>query len=104
MKSASIPEDQKAIAKEILTKEFMSSEHSDIEEMEDGATRSVLVIKPLPWRGDKANRYLKRLDSKANSKKSVQSKQQTLQRVIGSNSTRPKPSLFPDEFWGFVMP
>ncbi len=103
MQSTSIPEEQKTIAQEILIKEFMSSENSDVEDMEDGTKRSILVIKPLPWRGEKANRYLKRLDSKANSKKSLQSKQQTLQRVIGSNSTRPKPSHLPDDFWGFTM-
>ena len=69
----------------------MSSESSDVERMDDGTERAVMVVKQLPWRGGKATRFMKRLDSKATSKKSMQSVQQTLPRVIGSNSTRPKP-------------
>ena len=51
-------------------------ESSDIEQLDNETTK-------------KATRALRRLDSKANTKKSMQSKQQTLQRVVGENSTRP---------------
>ncbi len=52
-------------------------------------------------RGAKASRFLLKLDDKAKKKKSKQSMKQTLPRVIGENSTRPKPPLFADDFWGF---
>lgn len=76
----------------------MSSESSGVEQMEDGTDRPVIVVKPLQWRGAKATRFLKRLDAKAVHKKSRQSIQQTLPRVVGENSTRPKPAL-PDDLW-----
>ena len=79
----------------------MSSESSDVEQMEDGEDRPVIAVKQLPWRGAKATRFLKRLDARAADKKSKQSIQQTLPRVMGQNSTRPKPDL-PDNFWGFI--
>ena len=103
MKSSAVPQEQKNIMKQIIVKEFMSSESSDVEELEDGTTRSVMVVRQLPWRGKKATRVLKRLDSKANNKKSMQSKQQTIQRVVGEDSTRPKPYQFTDDFWGFTV-
>ena len=89
----SMAQDQKEIAREVLIKEFMSSEYSDVEEMEDGTECSVISVKPLPWRGAKASRFLKRLDSKAKTKMSKQSIHQTLPRVIGPNSTRMKPDI-----------
>ena len=51
-------------------------------------------------RGAKASRFLLKLDDKAKKKKS---KQSIKHRVIafGENSTRPKPPLFADDFWGF---
>ena len=79
----------------------MSSESSGVEQLEDGSDRSVIIVKQLPWRGPKASRFLKRLDAKATHKKSKQSLQQTLPRVAGENSTRPKPN-YPDDFWGFT--
>ena len=80
----------------------MSSESSDVEHMDDGTERAVMVVKQLPWRGGKATRFMKCLDSKASSKKSKQSIQQTLPRVAGSSSTRPKPAHLPTDFWGFT--
>ena len=89
---------------EALVKEFMSSESSDEEEVEETGKRAVIVVKKLPWRGGKANRLMKRLDNRAKSKMSKQSLQQTLPRVIGPNSDRPKPVSFQDDFWGFTAP
>lgn len=79
----------------------MSSESSAVEQLEDGTERPVIAVKQLQWRGAKATRFLKRLDAKATQKKSKQSIQQTLPRVFGGMSTRPKPDL-PDDFWGFT--
>lgn len=89
---------------EPLTKEFMSSESSDEEDIGDGTgnKQSVLVVKPLPWRGNKANRLMKRLDSRVKSRMSKQSLKQLLPRVIGPNSQRPKPINFTEDFWGFT--
>ncbi len=79
----------------------MSSEESGTENVE-GATLHVHGCKAsIPWRGAKASRFLLKLDDKAKKKKSKQSMKQTLPRVIGENSTRPKPPLFADDFWGF---
>lgn len=89
---------------QVLVKEFMSSESSAEEDLDDeSGSRAVIAVKPLPWRGAKATRMMKRLDGRAESKKSKQAKQQTLPRVIGLNSQRPKPVSFPDDFWGFAL-
>ena len=85
-----------------MTKDFISSEDSDEEEDTNGEQRQVIVVKPLQWRSPKVDRFFNRLDKKAQKKKSKQSKQQTLPRVIGSSSSRPKPSGYCDEFFGFV--
>ena len=101
MKSKTITEDQKQIIKEILTRDFISSEESDVEDI-DGTRQHVIVVKPLPWRGEKANRVLRKLDNKAKKQKTKQSVIQTLPRVIGEVSSRPKPAAFTDDFWGFT--
>ena len=98
----SVPEDQRDLAKQILRKEFMSSECSDMEVLDDGSERPVIAVKPLPWRSGKANRLSCRLDNMTTSKLSKQSVQQTLPRVIGETSARPKPLDIPEDFWGFT--
>ncbi len=101
MKSQTISDEQKKLIEQILTKEFISSEESDTEEV-DGQERHVIVVKPLPWRGQKASRVLNKLDSKSQKQKTKQSIVQTLPRVIGEPSSRPKPTSFADDFWGFT--
>lgn len=84
----------------------MSSEESG-EECGDGKTekRSVLLIKPFPWRANRLNRIFKQLDRKAGRKKSKQSRRETLPRVIGPESSRLKPAAgFADDFFGFATP
>ena len=98
----SVPEDQRDLAKQILRKELMSSECSDMEVLDDGSERPIIAVKPLSWRSGKANRLLRRLDNRTKSKLSKQSIQQTLPRVIGEASTRPKPLDIPEDFWGFT--
>ena len=83
----------------MLTKEFMSSEESDEEDV-GGNRSSVLTIKPLSWRASRVDRFFKRLDHKANKGKSKQSMQQMLPRVMGRHSTRARPSSLPDNFFG----
>ena len=99
---SNVPAEQKKTAMEPLVKEFMSSESSDEEDDGTGNPRSVIVVRPLPWRGGKADRLMQRLDSRAKSKMSKQSLQQTRPRVSGRTSTRSKPVSFPDDFWGFT--
>ena len=41
----------------IMTKDFMSSEESGEEELDDGEKRQVLLVKPLHWRALKVNRF-----------------------------------------------
>ena len=86
---------------EILVKSFMSSEESGIEETQDGGERSVMVIKPLPWRHPKVNKFLGQLSTISDKEKSKRAKQQTLPRVQGESSSRPKPPEFAPDFWGF---
>lgn len=67
----------------------------------NGEKQQVLKIKPLHWRAAKVDCFFKQLDHKASKVKSRQSKQQTLPRVTGSWSTRPKPVGFDKDFFGF---
>lgn len=80
----------------------MSSESSSEEDDGTDRPRSVIVVRPLPWRGAKVDCLMQRLDSRAKSKMSKQSLQQTRPRVSGKTSTRPKPVSFPDDFWWFT--
>ena len=98
-----ISNEQKETIREIMIKEFISREESDTEVC-DGVERHVIVVKPLPWRGQKANRLMKKLDSKSQKQKNKQSVIQTLPRIIGHPSSRRKPMSFSDDFWGFVAP
>ena len=72
----------------IMSKEFMSSEESG---EESGQKQSVLLVKSSKWRAPKVDRFFKQIDKKATKIKSKQSKQQSLPRVVGSESTRSKP-------------
>jgi len=80
----------------------MSSDESGEEEIANGEKRQVLKIKPLRWRAAKVDCFFKQLDHKASKLKSRQSKQQTLPRVAGSWSTRPKPVNFDKDFFGLT--
>lgn len=79
----------------------MSSEESTEEDF-DGKSRSVIAIKPLLWRSPKVDRFFRRLDQRNNRGKTKHSKQQTLPRIVGNQSSRPKPLSFPDDFFGFA--
>ena len=69
----------------VLHIELMSSEES-CEEDED-----TICVKPLPWRSQKFEEFLQRLDSCTSSKKSSMSKRQSKNRIVGDTSTRPQP-------------
>ncbi len=79
---------------EVLIKEFISSEESALETVDN-------IVKPLPWRGPKAQRLMNRLDEKYSRNQTKQSAIQTIPHVLGESSIRLKPS-FPDDFRGFV--
>ena len=96
-----LPEGQKQKYMEVLHKDFISSESSGEEELGDGLQRPVMKIKPLPWRGAKASHFFSRLDRRVKNKQSKQSLQQTMGRVVGTDSLRPKPASFNNDFWGF---
>ena len=84
-----------------MMKDFMSSEESGKETMEDGSERTVLYIKPLPWRSVHLTTGFHRLDDKVKTIKSKTGIQQTLARKIGDISNRSKPTGYPPDFWGF---
>ena len=75
----------------LMTKDFMSSEESGEEELDDGEKRQVLLVKPLRWRALKVNRFFQKMDSKMAKYKTKQAKQQTLPRMI--EATQRDPSL-----------
>ena len=86
----------------MVVKEFISSEESGEEDISNGEKRQVILVKPLPWRAAKVDRFFTQLDHKAQKNKSKQSKQQTLPRVVGARSARPKPTGFSEDFFGFT--
>lgn len=94
-------EERKVRWRKVLTKEFMSSEESGTETLEDGSERNVLYIRPLPWRSAQVTSGLHRLDEKVKKRKTKHASQQTLTRKIGDISGRAKPDGFPNQFWGF---
>lgn len=70
----------------MVVKEFISSEESGEEDVVNGEKRQVMLVKPLPWRSAKVDRFFNQLDHKVQKHKSKQSKQQTLPRVVGERS------------------
>ena len=96
MKTTSLNDTQRELWKKILIKDFISSEESE------GEDHQVMVVRPLSWRSKKVDRFFQRLDKKAGKNKSKQSKQQTLPRVTGENSSRVQPAGYADDFFGFL--
>lgn len=81
---------------------FISSEESGEEEV-DGDVRQFLFVKPLPWRDAKVNKFMKQMDEKLKKRQTTRSKRQTLPRVPGDVSTRPKPiTEYGANFWAFA--
>ena len=101
LKTSTLTDAQRDMWKKVMTKEFMSSEQSG-EENTEGESRQVMYITVLPWRAPKVDRFFKILDNKATKYKTRQSKQQTLPRVVGRRSRRPKPLGFASDFFGFI--
>ncbi|KAJ8308829.1 hypothetical protein KUTeg_013703 [Tegillarca granosa] len=72
-----------------LTMDFISSES---EHESDG--ESVYVIKPIPWRSEELNGYIKELDKKIQQTKSKSAKRQSAKRIISDiTSQRRRPNV-----------
>ena len=69
--------------RECLVEELISSEDSE----EDGS----FLIRPLPWRSEKVDKFIYSLDQKLNKKRSKKSKMMTFGRKAGPESHRAKP-------------
>ena len=80
----------------VLVPEMMSSEDDDDDDGE------MIVIRQLPWRSSTLNNFFIKLDGQAKSQKSSQAKRQMKNRVLGSASTRPKPSSKSIPQWAFA--
>ena len=79
---------------------FISSEESA--EDENDENRPALYVKALPWRANQVSKVFKLLDDSAEKSKSKRARMQTLTRLTGDDSKRPKPVLdFGSKFWGF---
>ena len=100
-RSKSIIEEKKSHWRKVLIKDFMSSEDSGKETLEDGSECPVLYIRPLPWRSIQVTTAFHRLDEKLKSQKSRTGIQQTLVRKVGDVSNRSKPAGYPSQFWAF---
>ena len=81
----------------VLVLSFMSSEESG----EDESEQPVIYVKPLAWRHPQVNKFFMQMDDRIERKKSKHAKIQTLPRVQGQVSQRPRPTEFPHNFWGF---
>ena len=49
LKTSSLKDAQQDLWKKVVVKEFISSEESGEEDLENGGKRQVLLVKPLPW-------------------------------------------------------
>ena len=86
----------------MLCSSFISSEESGEEEV-NGDLRQFLRVKPLPRRDVKVSCFMKQMDEKVKKRQTTRAKRQTLLRIPGDVSTRPKPTAeFDANFWGFA--
>ena len=100
-RSGSMTEEKKARWRRILTRDFMSKEGCGSETLEDGSRRAVLYVRPLPWRSTQVTVGLHRLDGKVKKQITKRASQKMLTCEVGDTSDRPKPSGYPNQFWGF---
>ena len=73
--------------------QIMSSEESDVNE-----DNEVIVVKPLPWRSEQVNDFLKRLDDRITKDRSPQAQRQAKKRVpssVASLRLKPGSSHYP---------
>ena len=84
-------EEKKAKVKASLLIDFMSSEDEDDD---DPNTR---IVRPLSWESAKLKAIKDALDIKWKKVQSRTSRGQTLNRVIGDLSNRPRPERIPEE-------
>ena len=98
-------EEKKAKWREILVPAFISSEESGEEQEQEGEIlRPELYVKTLPWRSPNVTRFFQQLDRKVINKKSKRAKLQTLPRVPGQSSLRPKPvDEFASNHWAYAV-
>lgn len=87
IKTAAISEKDKETWLQCLVPELMSSEDSE----DDGA----FLVRPLPWRSDKASNFIAALDHKGKKKRSRRSKVMSFTRKVGDLSDRSRPSGVP---------
>ena len=84
-------EEKKAKVKASLVIDFMSSEDED----EDDPNKR--IVRPLSWESAKMKAIKDALDIKWKKLQSRTSKRQTLNRVLGDLSNRPRPERIPEE-------
>ena len=90
-------EDREKLAK-VLQYDMMSSEESGDESQ---GQKDCIVVKTLPWRSSRVNKFMESLDERMKDEKSNQSLRQMKKRIIAVEpSSRPKPGgHFPS--WAF---
>ena len=93
-KTKALTDEKKKKFEPAFTVDLISSEESDIEEV-DGSKSVAFLIRQLPWRSDMVTELFLNLDHKYCKKQSKKSTQMTLRRYKGKDSTRPVPSGIP---------
>ena len=98
--STAITAEEKSEAMKILTVDYMSSEETGQESAGSEDERQALpvivfIIRPLPWRSDRANSIIASMDRKAQRKSSNRAREMCRKRYNGAPSTRQLPSSAP---------
>lgn len=92
----------------VLTADFMSSEDSEYEDVEQGQSsgsemddvqptkKKKLIKHKLPWRSRELQSILDSLDRKMDRRRDARAKKMCLEVVMGADSNRPKPDGMPE--------
>ena len=80
----------------VMCLEFMSSDESGIDE-----DKEVIISHPLPWLSPSVQQLKKKLDDASFKNKSPQAKRMIKERVVGTFSSRPKPTNDTVPSWVF---
>ena len=75
-----IAEAKNARWREVSLTDFMSSEYSEVEQLEDEQSQTVFYIKPLPWRHPQVTAFFHQLDTRIEKQKSRRSTDKILPR------------------------
>ena len=65
------------------------------EEKGEDEDRDEIIVRPIPWRSKEFTKVIKLLDDYIHTRRSSQSKQQMLKRIVGQFTKRDRPDGLP---------